>query len=180
MVPLVEHAMRIALDAHKDQVRKTDGSPYVVHPLMVALILQRHLCADEIIAAGLVHDVLEDTSVTEAYLRRELGDVVTDYVVAVSEDKSLSWEERKKKYIETLRQAPEGAKAVSVADKIHNLQSLLRAHADMGSAVWNVFNRGKEQQIWFQSALLEMFKEVWRHPLVAEYERLVGEMKMLA
>ena len=93
---LYEKAVRIAVKAHKEQVRKTDGSPYVVHPLAVARILDRAGFAEEVVAAGVVHDVLEDSDMIEAELRHELGDEVVDMVTAVSEDMELEWEVRKK------------------------------------------------------------------------------------
>nr|HPM28652.1 HD domain-containing protein [Candidatus Portnoybacteria bacterium] len=62
---LIEKAIRIIVTAHANQKRKNDGSPYVVHPLMVAIKLMKYNFSDEVIAAALVHDVLEDTDITE-------------------------------------------------------------------------------------------------------------------
>jgi hypothetical protein len=61
---------------------------------------------------------------------------VLGIVKAVTNDDSLSWEEKKKKYVETVRNDPEGAKAVAVADKTHNLESLLIAYAEQGPELW--------------------------------------------
>jgi len=176
---LIEKAKNIAEKAHEGQVRKTDGTPYIVHPFAVADILKKYDFGDTVIAAALVHDVLEDTDVTEEYLRQELGDEVANIVVAVSEDKSLPWKERKKRYIETVSNAGDSVKAVSIADKIHNAKSVLLSHAVMGEEVWNKFNRGKEEKLWFENAMLEMLKARWKHPLMTEYETLVSQLNAL-
>lgn len=173
---IVEQAAQIAVQAHRDQVRKTDGSPYIVHPFMCVLKLTRHGFSATVIAAALVHDVLEDTEVTEDALRTALGDTVADIVCAVSEDKSLVWEERKKQYIETIRTAPIEVKAVSVADKIHNTESMLAAYREQGQMFWTKFNRGRDEQLWFLEALIDTYKTGWDHPLINEYEQLIKQL----
>ena len=147
---------------------------------MVAFLLQKHGFSEEIVAAGLVHDVLEDTDFLEEKLCKELGEEVCVIVKAVTNDDMLSWEEKKLKYIETVRDGPDGTKAVATADKIHNAHSLLAAYEAQGGRVWEHFNKGKEKKMWFEEAMLAMLKETWRHPLVDEYERLVAEMKQLS
>jgi (p)ppGpp synthase/HD superfamily hydrolase len=176
---LIETATRIAVDAHKKQVRKGDGSPYIVHPFMCATMLLQHGFNENVISASLVHDVLEDTDMEEQALRKELGDEVVDIVVVVSEDKSLSWEERKEAYVEAVRHASFEAKAVSIVDKMHNVQSVLFSYEKQGQKIWNVFNRGKEKKLWFEELCLQMFQESFDHPLVREYEVLVGKLRTL-
>ena len=176
---LIERAAKIAVTAHAGQVRKGDSSPYVAHPFMVALMLVRHGFSDTVVAAALVHDVLEDTGFTEEKMREALGDEVTDIVKTVSEDKSLVWEERKEKYLETVRHGSPEAKAVSLADKIHNLESILTAHTSLGPAVWERFKRGKEKKLELEEKMLAMFKEYLQHPMLEEYERLVEKLRQV-
>lgn len=176
---LIEEAARMAVLAHKEQVRKNDKSPYVVHPFMCAMKLIEHGFPEEVIAAVLVHDVLEDTEVKEDELHDVLGEKVVALVKIVSEDKTLDWEERKQKYIDTVRVGPAEAKAICIADKIHNLQSVLFAYSQEGSALWDCFSRGKEKKLWFEESCLKMFKETWEHPLIEEYEKLVEKMRSL-
>lgn len=169
----------MAVTAHAGQVRKEGGVPYITHPFMVALTLTRFGFDDTVVAAGLVHDVPEDTAVTAEELRAELGDEVADIVAAVTNDDSLSWKDKKLKYIESVRAAGESAKAVSVADKIHNAQSLIENHAREGTALWSHFNTGRDEKLWFEDAMLTMLQETWQHPLVDEYARLVTQMNAL-
>ncbi len=174
---IIEKATRIAVEAHKNQTRKADDSPYIIHPFMVALKLQKYNFEDEIIAAALTHDVLEDTDYPVEKFREELGDEVYKIVKAVTNDGSLDWEEKKKQYVETVRNGSEGAKAVSVADKIHNLECLLIAYKEQGQEVWKKFNRGKDKKVWFETEVLKMLKETWQHPLIEEYEKLLEIFK---
>ncbi len=176
---LIEKAVRISVAAHGGQTRKSDNLPYIIHPFMVALKLAKYNFPDTIIAAALTHDVLEDTDFGEEKLKEELGGEVLGIVKAVTNDDSLPWEEKKKKYVETVRNGPEGAKAVAVADKIHNLESLMIAHAEQGPELWKKFNRGKEQKLWFENEVLKILKQTWHHPLVDEYESLLEQEKKL-
>ncbi len=176
---LIEKALRIAAVAHKDQIRKDDGSPYIVHPIMVARILEQHGFSEAVVAAGLVHDVLEDSDMTTAELEAVLGTEVVEIVTAVSEDTSLVWEERKAAYVEAVAAASDATKAVSVADKIHNARSLLAGHARDGESVWEVFNRGKEKKLWFERLLCDRLKAMWHHSLLDEYDSLVSQLEQL-
>ena len=163
---LLDRATRLAVSGHATQVRKDDQSPYITHPVMVAFIVAKAGFGEAVIAAALTHDLIEDTD-------------MADIVASVSNDDSLSWEEKKLKYIETVRQGSEGAKAVATADKIHNAESLLAAHARLGPALWDHFNAGRDKKIWFEEKMLAMLKESWEHPLVDEYEVLVRKMQAL-
>jgi (p)ppGpp synthase/HD superfamily hydrolase len=176
---IIEKAVRISVMAHKNQIRKVDNLPYIIHPFMVALKLASYNFPEIVIAAALTHDVLEDTDFGEDRLRNELGDEVLEIVKAVTNDHSLPWEEKKKKYLETVRKGSEDVKAVAVADKIHNLESLLLAYKEYGPRVWKKFNASKEQKLWFENEVLRMLKETWQHPLIDEYEKLLVQIKHL-
>lgn len=176
---LIEKAARMAVIAHDGQSRKAEDTPYAVHPFVVALKLTAHDFSETVIAAALVHDVIEDTNVGEKILRETLGEDVLALVKTFSEDKTLPWEERKKQYINTIRKGSDEAKAISAADKIHNLESLLRGHAEHGEALWAYFTRSKDQQVWFVNEMLSMLRDTWQHPLVDEYEMLCQKLKTL-
>jgi (p)ppGpp synthase/HD superfamily hydrolase len=174
--PRIEQAAQIALRAHAGQVRKNDGSPYVVHPYMVALLLTSYDFPEQVIVAGLVHDVLEDTGVSVDELTTALGPEVVALVQEVSEQKELPWEERKKRYIQVLQAASPDTKAVSIADKIHNAQSMLHTYEVEGPKLWHMFNRGRTEQLWFMHALLDAYRTNWHHPLIERYADLVAAL----
>ena len=123
----VERALRAAVEAHQDQFRKgLDGVPYVTHPMHVALILARRGMDEDLIVAGLLHDVVEDSEVwTLERVAAEFGQHVKSIVEQLTEDRSQTWEERKRAAIDKVpRMSPEAA-SVKAVDKLHNLQTLL-------------------------------------------------------
>jgi (p)ppGpp synthase/HD superfamily hydrolase len=178
--PLLEKAFRMALEGHASQKRKGEETPYITHPVGVALILARHGFSEEVIAAGLTHDLVEDTPYTEDDLRNELGNRVTDIVMSVTNSATLPWREKKEVYIQSVKEGGVEAKAVSVADKIHNAESLIARYRDVGPRLWSDFNASREDKLWFEREMLSMLTETWSHPLIDEYESLVNEMSALA
>jgi guanosine-3',5'-bis(diphosphate) 3'-pyrophosphohydrolase len=176
---LYETALKVAVKAHAGQVRKHDSIPYVYHPIMVARFVEQAGFHERVVAAALVHDVLEDTDVTEAELRQQLGDNVVNIVTAVSEDKGLPWEERKEQYVKSVVAGGEDVWAVSVADKIHNAQDLVQFHQAVGRDAWNVFNHGKEKKIWFEKLLYTELEKVWKHQLLDIYATKIIELEAL-
>lgn len=78
-----------------------------------------------------------------------------------------------------MRAGSDGAKAVALADKIHNLESLFIAYTEQGSIIWKRFNRGKDKKIWFEEEVLKMLKKTWEHPLIADYEKLLNKERKL-
>lgn len=174
---LVERSLQFAALAHDGQKRKEASLPYITHPFSVALILLSYDFDDVIVSAGLLHDVLEDTHVSEEDVKRQVGDDVLRIILALTEDKRLAWEERKAAYIACVASSDISVKAVSIADKIHNLQSLLAAYEKRGDEVWQMFSRGPQKQLAFMEGLLEVYANGWNHPLVAEYRLLVEHLR---
>jgi (p)ppGpp synthase/HD superfamily hydrolase len=178
---LLSRATEFAAIAHRDQLRKDPGSdiPYIHHSVMVGFILQRAGFDEEVVAAGILHDVLEDTPTTQEELARRFGERVARLVDSVSEkDKTLSWERRKSDHIAQLRRAPKDSLAIATADKIHNINSICEA-LGRGIAIWDVFKRGREQQVERFGQYLEMIKGCWRHPLVNELEDSLANLKAM-
>ena len=177
---LIEKAASIAAKAHIKQLRKHNSAPYIVHPFMVSRILTENGFRDEVIAAGLVHDVLEDTDVTREELISELGEEIVSIVDGLSEDKSkdISWEDRKRGYIEKVRNGNDDVKAVSCADKVHNMTNLLQAYKEVGESLWEGFSKPKAEKLWFEREVLKMFdEEGFSHQMVEEYRKLVEEFE---
>lgn len=159
--PLLERALRVAAVAHRSQHRKATSIPYIMHPFAVALILQRHgWVEDDVIAAAILHDVVEDTDCTEVELREQFPVEVMDVVHALSERKTASdgtprsWEDRKRDHLEVLAVAPVQARAIALADKLHNLESMQYDH-DQGVELWGRFNASKERILWYHRAMVE-------------------------
>lgn len=177
-VPLLKLALDWAAVWHKDQRRKYPNAdvPYMSHVAGVAAVLARHGFSEEVVAAGALHDVLEDCGVTHAELAAKFGQTVADLVRHVSEeDKSLSWEERKKAYVEHFAVKPWEAQAITLADKIDNFQSIIVCAKVFGDP-WAMFKRGKAAQIERFTALLDAAKKLAPHPIIDEYARTLSEV----
>ena len=101
---ITEKAKLFALQAHMGQVRKNEkDKPMIMHPFMVADILKEYDFDDNVISAGYLHDVVEDTPYTIDDIKKEFGDDIADLVMGDTEpDKSLSWKERKQYTIDTI------------------------------------------------------------------------------
>lgn len=102
---MIRKAAEFAAKAHEGSVRKGSRIPYIYHPMEAAVIVAQMTEDEEVIAAAYLHDVLEDTAVTAEQLEKEFGGRVLALVSAETEDKSLSWRERKQAAIEHLKTA---------------------------------------------------------------------------
>lgn len=147
----VERALLACLEAHQGQLRKSSrATPYAVHPLHVGLVLARWGAPEAAIVAGLLHDVVEDSAEwTHDRVHAEFGPEVAGIVRELSEDKSRSWEERKRAGIEQARRFSAEAAAVKAADQLHNWRTLaheLRVAVDV-DALWRRFRGGRERTL---------------------------------
>ncbi|MEK7705710.1 MAG: HD domain-containing protein [Myxococcota bacterium] len=168
----IDEALRFAARMHDGQRRKGTDIPYIVHPVAVGLMLQRFGFDDDVVAAGILHDVLEDTDCTLDELRARFGAHVAEWVRAVSEpDKSLSWEVRKQQAVERMRTMSFEAKAIACADKAHNLHTIADALALGEVDVWARFHRGRDLQLGYHRAAVAALSVAFAHPIVSEVLR---------
>ena len=113
------------------------------HPVAVAKLLKHAGLKDEVVAAGLLHDVLEDTGCEREEMEKAVGRRVTAIVLEVTEkDKTIPWEKRKKGYLGVLKRASKGALAVACADKIDNVRSLTQGLKRGGKGFAKSFSAG--------------------------------------
>lgn len=182
MVPLLKRALDQAAVWHRDQKRKYPGVdvPYMSHLAGVAIQLARYGFDDEVVAAGALHDSIEDCGVTAHEISELFGERVARLVTAVSEtDKSLPWEERKQRYLDQFSKNPWEAQAITIADKIDNFQSIIvckQCHGDP----WAMFKRGRELQMWRFTQLQERLSTLPAHPLISAYNETLEALTMFA
>ncbi len=135
---LVRGALAAARDAHAGQTRETgDGEmQFIEHPLAVAERLAQQGCSDELLAAGLLHDTVENSATELDELRERFGEDVAHLVGALTEDEGISsYEERKEEHRNRVAAAGSAAQAVFAADKLANLTVLRDAYAARGESV---------------------------------------------
>lgn len=184
--PLVERAIELAAQWHDATYRKggwrpaafrlENGRPIEVpvaaHVTAVGMIVQRAGWDDETVAAGFLHDILEDSNrerhrFDPEVLREVMGARVAELVEWVTEVKRMPdgracmWEERKERYLQRLVEAPAEAVAISLADKLHNLWTMnqtIETGQDpfKGSPTRMALTRGPDQQRWFFESVLQI------------------------
>jgi (p)ppGpp synthase/HD superfamily hydrolase len=176
---LLKRALDQAAVWHHGQLRKYPGTtvPYMSHPAGVAAILSRHGFDEEVVAAGALHDAIEDTTATIADVERMFGARVAELVRSASEDdKALGWEERKRAYLERFPHKPWEAQAITLADKIDNFESIIVC-SELHGDPWAMFKRGKAAQLERFDALASLLDVLAPHPLIAEYRAALERVR---
>lgn len=152
-----EKAKLFAINAHMGQVRKSEpDKPMIIHPISVGQLLESLGYDDNVVSAGYLHDVVEDTKYTITDIEKEFGHDIASLVMAASEpDKKLSWEERKKHTIEKTKSLPLRNKLVICADKINNLEDLFLKFEKNGTRDFSTFKKGENEQKWYYTSIYE-------------------------
>lgn len=123
-LPQTKAAVEYAARRHAGQ-RQGDGTPYLLHPIEVASLLHAAGAPDHLVAAGVLHDVLEKTDVGESELRRRFGVRITRLVLAVSDDERIAGYARRKAALrQQVADAGDEAMALFAADKLSKLREL--------------------------------------------------------
>ena len=177
LTPKIQKAINYASRLHAKQIRKGDKDlPYVSHCFTTAWILNEFTKDEDIIVAGLLHDVLEDVpGYGYKKLKQDFGKRVADIVKGVSEDKDPNkkedekpWIERKQDYLDHLKKDSKESMMVSTADKIHNLQSMRDAYREQGEKMWKNFNSPSDKKLWFYEEVYKIVKGKLRNKIVGE------------
>lgn len=182
----IKKAGEFAIDAHIGQVRKNEAIPYVSHLFDVAGILIDNRFSENLIIAGLLHDIMEDTKKTKddilGLFSEEQGQKIIEIILADTEtDTNASWKERKQATIDLAQSTCETEGLLLIcADKIANLGSLNKALDIFGDKTWDFFNSGKENQIWYYTALFTILKnKLPEHPkMMKQYEERLEKIKI--
>jgi (p)ppGpp synthase/HD superfamily hydrolase len=144
--------------------------------MAIAFTLGNMGCSADLVIAGVLHDVLEDTDVSESDITNAFGENVTRIVKSVSENKQLStWRERKQDYISRIIISEADTKILSLVDKLHNLHTLAHDKSELGSDIWTKFSAPKSEQKWYYLKLLQ----VYRDDTSLSMDTLVNEMNDL-
>jgi hypothetical protein len=191
----VNHAFAFAAKHHDQEVRKGTRLPYLTHPANVAVILCRYGRDEDTVIAGILHDMIEDSTRSrsgpsvQTRIREKFGDGVVDTVLMVADREvdedgtPLSFEQQKQDYLERLRLASESARWVCAADMIHTAGSLLadlrrtQDPADREST-WRRFRTGKAGTIQWYRDVYERLRAVgFSAPIMSELAEMVVDLE---
>ena len=158
----LEEAMRFAAKAHGGQSRRGSGTPYFEHVVAVALILDRAGFPEDVVVAGLLHDVVEDTATSfeEGCHPFRRGRVrACSLLLWKSETDSQGnkrpWIDRKRDHLAALALAPPEARAIILGDKLHNLISI-ELDLRENRPVWSQFHAEREQVLWYYRSAIDL------------------------
>src|SRR3954451_849596 len=177
-------ALNLAFELHGGQTRKGSSVPYFGHLLGVtAIVIETGASDDEAIAA-LLHDAAEDQGGegTLERIRAEFGEAVADIVESCSDslgEPKPPWRERKRAYLEHLQEASEPALHVSLADKLHNVRTIVVDYRDLGEALWERFNAERDEVLAYYRARAGIFSRRVPGALATELSATVSELDRL-
>jgi (p)ppGpp synthase/HD superfamily hydrolase len=177
-LPLTREALEFAAQRHERRTRAADRAPFILHPLEVAHLLHGRGYPDHVVAAGVLHEVIEEGAAEPAELERRFGAAVASLVCVVTEPDQGSWPERKQGLREAVGASSEEAAIVFAADKVAKVREarvlLATGRAGDASAPSNA------ERIAHYWASLEVLEErLGRHPLVRQLRFELEALELL-
>lgn len=180
-ISLMDRAIIFATRAHSGTYRKGTKIPYIVHPIEAASIVATMTDDPDMIAAAVLHDVVEDTDATVEEIRFFFNEHIAKLVEAESENKRKdlppqeTWMVRKMETLTFLREeADREAKILALADKLSNMRAVHRDQKTIGDQLWERFNeKSKEKHGWMYRQVAEALSELKNTFAWQEYDRLV-------
>lgn len=179
-------ALKLAFKLHGHDARKESDVPYIAHLLAVCALVQLDEGSEDEAIAALLHDALEDKpkEINRKKIRHKFGKKVlkiielsTDTPKEYAGGQKPPWKERKKAYLKHIHESDKSLLRVTIADKIDNARAILADYQRMGDEVWERFNAGKEDQVWFYSSCVEAFDlSGYSGPMLEELRRLVNKL----
>lgn len=190
----IKDAIKFSIKTHEtDQKQKRKGKdiPYVTHPLTVGLILARVGASEDVVAAGILHDTIEDSmtgkEVTKEELAQRFGDKVAELVDSVSEKKKdpsslkvIPWDERKREALEHIKTFSKDSLLVKSADVLSNTTELIEDYREDGEAVFERFNAPKNLLLQHSLQVISVIIEKWsENPLVEDLKFVAAELQLI-
>lgn len=182
-ISLMDRAIIFATRAHSGTYRKGTNIPYIVHPIEAAAIVATMTDDPDMIAAAVLHDVVEDTDATVEEIGFFFNEHIARLVEAESENKRKdlppqeTWMIRKMETLDFLKnRAGREAKILALADKLSNMRAIHRDQQILGDALWQRFNeKRKEKHGWMYRQVADALSELSDTFAWQEYDGLVKE-----
>ena len=191
---VLDRAILFAVKAHSGTERRGKGYPYIVHPLEAVEIVATMTKDQELLAAAVLHDTVEDTDVTVDQIRAEFGDRVAALVAAETDEipgqagndvmagadrpsEEETWHARKQAAIDRLAKASREAKIVALGDKLSNMRAIARDYAVLGDALWDLFHaKDPKDHEWHYRGLANALKELDGTFAYQEFVKLINQV----
>ena len=180
---LLDQAIVFAVRAHAGTERRGKGFPYIVHPMEAVEIVATMTCDQELLAAAVLHDTVEDTDVTIEQIRTEFGERVSSFVAMERDEPHQSrdcienWRARKQAAIDRLVRASREAKMVALGDKLSNMRAIARDYAIQGDELWNLFHaKDRKDHEWHYRGLATALTELRDTFAYKEFEQLINKV----
>lgn len=176
---MINKAIEFATLSHENQMRKGTEIPYILHCLeagtIAANLTHKNGCIDrDVVSAAILHDTIEDASVSYETLKEQFNENIANLVQSQSEDKTKKWKDRKKDTINFLKSnKSKGVEVATLADKLSNMRAIFRDYELQKETLWEKFNAGKESQYWYYNAIAESLSQVKNTNEYREYKALI-------
>lgn len=180
----LDSAIIFAVKAHADQERRGKGYPYIIHPMEAMEIVATITSDQDLLAAAVLHDTVEDTNVTVEEIRSKFGDRVASLVESESDivvsgvSESESWRTRKQAAIDRIEKSSRDAKIVAMGDKLSNMRAIARDYKMKGDALWSIFHApgGKPDHEWHYRGLAKSLSALAGTFPYSEFVELIDEV----
>jgi len=181
---VLDEAIVFAVQAHRGQVRKLSAIPYVLHPLEVAAIISTMTSDLNTMAAGVLHDTVEDCGVDPLLIRAKFGNRVAALVASETEDTSSTapraetWQQRKEESLQVLQVSKDReVKIMWLGDKLSNIRSFYREYMTIGDELFTHLHQSdKSKQAWYYRTLGEYLSDLSDTQAYKEYVDLVNKI----
>ena len=177
---LVSEAITFAVKAHDGMRRKKSEAPYILHPMEAAVIVGTMTDDQNLIAAAVLHDVVEDAGITIQEIEKRFGKRVRELVESETEDKRAdlppesTWRIRKEESLSVLKNTEDIAVLmVWLGDKLANMRAIYRDFLTEGIGMWQRFNqKDVNEQAWYYRSIAELTKALSDTSAWREYKTL--------
>ena len=181
MIDIVSEAIVFSTEAHDGMRRRKSDAPYILHPLEVGVIVGTMTDDQEVIAAGILHDVVEDAGITIDQIGEKFGERVMTLVASETENKredlppEQTWRIRKEETLAVLRSTDDVAVMIMwLGDKLSNIRAIYRDFVVEGKAVWDKFHQTDvNAQAWYYRSVLKYTERLSDTLAWNEYKALV-------
>ena len=180
----VEEAIHYAVDAHGGTFRDSTRIPYILHPLEAAAIAAALTDDQDIVAAAVLHDVVEDTDRSMGEIRSRFGERVAHFVDCDTENKrpelpsEETWQIRKQETLDRIPKLSDDELIVVFADKLANLRSIWNDYLTIWEEFWKRFSQpDPDGQLWYYHGIFDACERLGDSPLYWEYKWRLSEIE---